>query len=170
MNLYLRFFWVILCNLFRKKFVSPLTEIQTHFRVLPNDLDLNRHMNNGRYLTIMDLGRFDYLGKTGLLKICIKNKWLPILGATQMVFLRPLKLFQKYTIYTVIECFDDKWFIIKQRFESNGKIIAHGKIRGLLKGPKGNIRPIEIMQSSGMLLEASPSPSEATKLWLESMM
>jgi acyl-CoA thioesterase FadM len=169
MNLYFRFFWVMLCNLFRKKFVPPLTEIRTDFRVLLNDLDLNQHMNNGRYLTIMDLGRFDYLGKTGLLKTCIKNRWFPILGATQMVFLRPLKLFQKYTIYTSVECWDDKWFIIKQRFVSNEKVVAIGKIRGLLRGSQGNIRPSEVFKSSQTAEVDSPAPSSATKLWLESM-
>ena len=30
-------------------------------RVWPNDLDTNAHMNNGRYLTLMDLGRFDLM-------------------------------------------------------------------------------------------------------------
>ena len=36
------------------------------FRVSPGDIDVNRHMNNGRYLTIMDLGRIDVLIRTGL--------------------------------------------------------------------------------------------------------
>ena len=30
-------------------------------RVLPNDLDLLWHMNNGRYLSLMDQGRVDLM-------------------------------------------------------------------------------------------------------------
>ena len=33
----------------------------TRFRVLPTDLDILRHMNNGVYLSIFDVGRFDML-------------------------------------------------------------------------------------------------------------
>ncbi len=35
-------------------------------RVLPNDLDPSLHMNNGRYLAIMDLGRIDLLIRSGI--------------------------------------------------------------------------------------------------------
>ena len=33
---------------------------------LPTDLDILRHMNNGRYLSLFDLGRWDLLIRTGL--------------------------------------------------------------------------------------------------------
>mgnify|MGYP003290859366 CR=1 FL=1 len=36
-----------------------LDDSRVCFRVLPNDCDVNLHMNNGRYWTIMDLGRAD---------------------------------------------------------------------------------------------------------------
>ena len=39
--------------------LRPTDASTVHFLVWPNDLDMNRHMNNGRYLTLMDLGRFD---------------------------------------------------------------------------------------------------------------
>src|SRR5689334_3668379 len=50
------------------------------FRVLPNDLDPNWHMNNGRYLTIMDLGRLDLTLHSGLMRAIIKHRWMPVLG------------------------------------------------------------------------------------------
>ena len=34
---------------------------RTKFRVLPTDLDILKHMNNGVYLSIADIGRFDLL-------------------------------------------------------------------------------------------------------------
>ncbi len=36
------------------------------FRVLPTDLDVLGHMNNGVYLSIMDLGRMDLLQRSGI--------------------------------------------------------------------------------------------------------
>ena len=38
----------------------------TAFRVAPTDLDVLGHMNNGRYASLFDLGRFDLLVRTGI--------------------------------------------------------------------------------------------------------
>ena len=56
-------------------------ESRLTFRVLPNDLDLNLHMNNGRYLTFMDLGRVHLLAQNGLLAHIRRACWMPVLAA-----------------------------------------------------------------------------------------
>ena len=55
MNLILRMIKVLVAALFGQRLGVLDSSILT-FRVWPNDLDINLHMNNGRYLTIMDLG------------------------------------------------------------------------------------------------------------------
>jgi len=167
---YLRLINITIKNLFRKKFVGIDQEITTTFRVLPIDLDTNLHMNNGRYLTIMDLARFDFIGKVGMLKPLMKRKWFPVLGAAQMVYLKSLKCFQRYTIYTTLESWDEKWFVIAQRFESEGKVYAYGHVRGLMRNKRGNIAPLEVFKAAGFTNAQSPSPSQTTRLWLETLM
>ena len=61
MNLYFRLILVLVSGFFSKTRTSIMDVHAIWFRVLPNDLDSNLHMNNGRYLTIMDLGRTDAL-------------------------------------------------------------------------------------------------------------
>ena len=68
MNLYLRLISVLWSALFRRRNIAALETAVLEFRVLPNDLDPNWHMNNGRYLTIMDLGRFDMTLHSGLIR------------------------------------------------------------------------------------------------------
>ena len=65
MNLYLRLFILLIRALFKPRMATLDTSV-LHFHVLPNDLDLHRHMNNGRYLSIMDLGRADLMLRTGI--------------------------------------------------------------------------------------------------------
>ena len=48
--------------------LSALESSNCNFRVLPTDLDVNLHMNNGRFLQIMDLARIDWLLRTGILQ------------------------------------------------------------------------------------------------------
>ena len=149
MNLYFRCFYFLLLGVLRSRTQTSVDETRTSFRVLPNDLDLNLHMNNGRYLTILDLARIDYLGKSGLLKVCLGRKWFPILGSAEIKFFRPLNLWQRYEITTRLESWDEKWFVFSHRFEIDGKVVAQSSVRGLFRGLKGNISVAQIFEALG---------------------
>lgn len=144
MNLYLRLLMILLSSKWRSAMLPLDTSVIT-LRVLLNDLDLNRHMNNGRFLTIMDLGRMDLLKRTGTLNLAIENRWMPIVGTATINFQRPLKLWQKYELHSRICSWDEKWIYLEQTFYSNDKMIAQGKIKGLLRGKDGNIPPQHIV-------------------------
>ena len=79
-----------------------LDESIVRFRVWPNDLDTNFHMNNGRYLTLMDLGRLDLLLRNGAIRHVMAQKWYPVLASCLIRFRRPLNLFQRFEIRTRI--------------------------------------------------------------------
>ena len=135
MNLYFRLIAVIIASYFKPLLSDVLKGCRLGFHVLPNDLDTNMHMNNGRYLTIMDLGRMDLVLRTGLFRVMMKQKCIPVLSAVKMRYRMPLHLFEKYDLVTRVICWDDKWVYMEQRF-----VIAKGKRKGataaiaLLKG------------------------------------
>lgn len=81
MNLYLRLLWTLLRTR-RLPRIDVRDELERTFRVLPNDLDINRHMNNGRYLTMIDLMVIEYFARTGFLNVLLKNKWRPVVGGS----------------------------------------------------------------------------------------
>ena len=60
MNLLVRLVWLLLSHR-RRGPISIWDQAVTPMRVLPNDLDLLWHMNNGRYLSLMDQGRVDLM-------------------------------------------------------------------------------------------------------------
>lgn len=161
MNLYFRLIYLLLKS-WGKKPIAPLATSVIYMKVLPNDLDINFHMNNGRYLTVMDLGRMDLLKCTGTLRMAVKNKWMPIVGTATIDFLRPLKFWQSYELHTQITHWDEKWFYLEQVFYSNDKIIAKGTIKGLLRAKAGNVSPQDIMEklSPGI---SSPDSTEIIK-------
>jgi len=51
---------------------------------LPNDLDINLHVNNGRYLTLCDLNRVDFFIRTGLARVMLARGWVPIVAEHTM--------------------------------------------------------------------------------------
>jgi acyl-CoA thioesterase FadM len=116
MNLWFRLVLVWLGAWFRPRLTHVLTPSRLTFWVLPNDLDTNLHMNNGRYFTIMDLGRFDMILRTGLRALMVKKRSVPVIAATTMRFRQDLDCFQKYYLETRLVCWDAKWVFMEQRF------------------------------------------------------
>ena len=117
MNLILRMIKVLVAALFGQRLGVLDSSILT-FRVWPNDLDINLHMNNGRYLTIMDLGRADLMIRCGLGKVILKRRWMPVLGAVTIQYRRSLSPFQGFRLRTRILCWDEKWVFLEHRVES----------------------------------------------------
>ncbi|RRS30380.1 MAG: hypothetical protein OI74_16955 [Gammaproteobacteria bacterium (ex Lamellibrachia satsuma)] len=115
-------------------------------RVLPNDIDLNMHMNNGRYLTICDLSRVDMFIRTGLARTMIKEKWMPIITEHTMKYIKPLMPFQKYEVKMEVADLDGKSFQMLHSFHINNKIVAEGTSRGIILSKTGVIAPTEVMK------------------------
>ncbi len=140
MNLYFRLLRVLLRLIFTAR--RPLlTPARLRLRVWPSDCDLNFHMNNGRYLTLMDLGRIDLLGRAGLLPRLMRRRWMPVLGAAEISFIRPLNPFQRFDLVTRIIGWDEKYFYIEQRFESGSHLYAVAHVRGLFVSER---RPVSM--------------------------
>jgi acyl-CoA thioesterase FadM len=166
MNLFFRLMKVLLGNLWRAP-LDLLGESIVEFRVLPNDLDVNLHMNNGRYLTLMDLGRFDLVFGMGMLRHMIRRSWRPVAASATIRFRRSLRPFQKFRIRTSLACWDEQWVYFQQRFESEGKVVAQGFVRALLRGGAGNVPTERILEVMGQEVP-SPSMPESITLWRES--
>lgn len=166
MNLFLRFFTVIFAAFLRKR-LHPLDESVVTFRVWLNDIDMNGHMNNGRYLAMMDLGSLDMMLRAGIAKPFLRHKWRPIVASVMIRFKHELKPFETYQLHTRVLCWDQKWFFMEQRFEQEGAIIAVGLVKGLFRGPLGNVAPMEVFAALGHNITSPPIP-ESVAIWLQS--
>ena len=163
MNLLLRLIRVLL-TIRSRGALAPFQDSVLSFRVWPGDLDLNVHMNNGRYLTVMDLGRLDLMARTGLLREAVRRRWMPLVGSAVIRFRRSLALFQRYELRSRILGWDHKWFFMEQRFLRGGDLIAVGLVKGLVRGRSGNVSPAEVLVALGRQLE-SPPLSDAVLTW-----
>ena len=165
MNLYLRLF-LLLLRLIRLPRTGPLEESRVAFRVLPNDCDINLHMNNGRYLAFMDLGRLHFVAQIGLLGIILRRWWGAALGAAEINFIRPLAPFQKFELVTRLVTWDDKYAYMEQRFESRGVLCAHAFVKGLFLDKNGRIQPADVAAALGTSAVPPPMPEEL-RIWSE---
>ena len=125
MNLWLRFVWLLLACLWRPALDPRGATSRLFFRVLPTDLDINLHMNNGRYLTIMDLGRIDLVLRSGLWRPIWRHGWAPTIGAVVIRYRQELRPFELFRLETRLAAWSDSIAVMEQTF-----VIASGPRRG----------------------------------------
>lgn len=167
MNLLFRFLLILLISLFRHRHSGPLDASCITLRVWPNDVDFHGHMNNGRYLSLMDFGRLDLIARLGMLRVIIRRGWFPVVGSAIIRFRRSLTPFQKYELVSRIVCWDEKWFYIEQQFKRNGDLAAIGMVKGMFRKGTKNVPPAEVLAAIQADI-LSPEMPQAIRIWLES--
>ena len=158
MNLFFRFLWFTVVSFFKPP-MEALDECRTPLRVWINDIDVYLHMNNGRYLTIMDIGRTELMVRCGFFGKLFAKKIYPVVASEMIRFNRSLDAFRSYESTTKIMGWDDKYFYIEQRFERKGSICAQAvvKVRFLQKGV-GKISPQVAIEAFGKKVQAPALP------------
>ncbi|MFH0934079.1 MAG: thioesterase family protein [Pseudomonadota bacterium] len=142
MNLIFRMLWVIVRSWFMPRLEAPYTS-SIALRVLPNDIDINLHMNNGRYLTICDLNRVDVFARSGLLRAMFRRGWIPVLAEHTMNYKRPLNVFQRYTVKLEVTHWDEKYVHMKHTFIKDDRVMAEGTSRGCVYSRKDGVVRID---------------------------
>lgn len=145
MNLIFRMLSLFVASLFKPRLPVEKPVNSISMRVLPNDIDINLHMNNGRYLTICDLSRVDMFIRTGLAKTMLNEKWMPVISEHTMKYKRSLKLFQKYKIKMQVAGWDDRSFQMRHTFLVADRVVAEGTSLGVILSKTGVIPPVEVM-------------------------
>ena len=129
MNLYIRLLWTLL----RAHFMRALgfgDTLSQFWRVLPNDIDINLHLNNGRYLTMVDLALIEFFSRTGFLKALVTQGWQPMAGGVLISYRRDLKPLQRYELRFRWLCSDERWNYMGFEFVRGDKVHAAGIMKG----------------------------------------
>ncbi len=155
MNVWLRLLLLHL-TLARQSRIDLLAEVVLNLRVWPTDLDVQRHMNNGRYLSVMDLGRYALMARTGLLRVAGEHGWMPLVRGIEIEYFKPLMPWQRFRLHTRLAGWDGKWLYLEQRFETDDRVCARARIHGLLRGREGNIPTNRLLEALGQAHRESP--------------
>jgi len=160
MNLWFRLFLMLLRRPWRQP-VSAFDTTVVPMRVWPLDLDLNRHVTNGRYFTLSDVGRMDYVLRSGAFRVALRQRALPIVGDVWGKFRRELRLFESFEVHTRMLGWDAKWSFMEHRFVKDGRVVGVVIMRGLFRGRQGNVPPGDFAVELGL-----PEQSPALPAWL----
>jgi acyl-CoA thioesterase FadM len=112
----------------RRSRLSVWRESSLPLRVLPTDIDIAMHVNNGMYFSLMDLGRFDLMVRAGIWDRMRHLGWTPVVSGETIAFRKSLQLWQRYTIETRVIGLDSKAIYFEQRMVAGGEIYARAHI------------------------------------------
>lgn len=146
--------------------IGVLDEDTIRMHVWPHDIDFNLHMNNARYLSVMDYARVHLLARSRLLEHIVRSRWQPLVGAVWMTYRRSLPLFSAFTIASRLVCWDERWFYIEQRFGFGEGIAAIGWVKGALRDKAGAINPQDVLARVYPGVVSPPLPDTITQ-WNE---
>ena len=107
------------------------------FRCRLTDIDNFLEMNNGRVLTLYDMGRTDFAVRSGLGSQLLKQRWGLVVAGSTIQYRKRIRAFDKVTMKTKIVGFDERWIYIEQSMCVKGKPCSSALLRtGVTEGGK----------------------------------
>ena len=162
---YLRLIKVVIQSQFKPKMEFYSEEYdQINLTVLPNDIDPFMELNNGRYVTLLDLGRYAYGGRIKMGTFLKKNNWSLTIVGTYNEYRYRLKLFRKFQLKSKIIGYDEKWFYFFQKAEINGKTHMASVVKFAFTSKNGLVLPSKVIQKMDLIY----NPKELPK-WIDEL-
>lgn len=134
----------------RGRRLAPTDVGRVTLTTMPTDLDLLRHMNNGRYLSLMDLGRWDLLIRTGLAGAMRRHGWYAVVSSETISFRKSLHPWQRFTLESRLLGHDEKAVYMEHRCVVDGEIYARAVLRArMMKRSGGTLSHDELFGAIG---------------------
>lgn len=129
-------------------------------RCVWTDCDINRHMNNSRYLALMDVGRYHLTLTSGLWREMLGRKWFPVAVSITIDFKKSLKPGDRFVLETQQARVGQKSAVLSQRFWVGDQLYAQAEVTVVFLH-RG--RPVELE----ILSQALPHLAQGAPLELE---
>lgn len=164
MNLYLRLLWTLMRS-WRLPAIRFGDVIERRLRVLPNDLDVNGHMNNGRYLTLVDLMLVETFVRSGFAQVMLRHGWRPMAGGSFITYRRGLQPLQAYSMRCRFTAGDSRWNYLHFEFLRGDVVCAAGYVKGAVVGREGWVPNLTSHAALGLPPPEGDLPA-AVRHWL----
>ena len=132
--------------------------------VLPQDIDPFMELNNGRYVTLLDLGRYSLGAKVNMASFLKRNNWSLTIVGTYNEYRFRLRLFQRFILKTKIIGYDENWFYFFQKVERKGKTHMASVVKFAYTSKEGLVLPKEVISAMGIKYDANKLP-----LWIKEL-
>lgn len=133
---------------FRSK-LSPEDKSVLSLRVGFTDIDMFMELNNARYFNYMELGRWDFSYRIGLISLMKKYKWGIAVGGASVRYRRRIPFLNKFTLTTQLICHDGRWFYFLQEMHRKNKICFSALLKAGVTSKNGLVPAPEVIKHLG---------------------
>ncbi|QUJ76349.1 thioesterase family protein [Sulfitobacter albidus] len=149
------------------------THISRHI-CWPQDLDAFLEMNNGRTLTLYDLGRIGLAQRSGLIGVLRRERWALTMAGSHVRFRRRIHCFEAFEMRSRAVCWDDRFTYIEQSmWKRDGECASHVLYRAAVTDRNGIVAPPRVLAALGQEVQSPPVPdwidawrrADATRPW-----
>lgn len=129
----------------------PLTGIHVSRHICwPWDLDMWMELNNGRTLTLYDLGRIPLAHRSGLIRALTKNRWgLTMAGAT-VRYRQRVRVFDRVEMRSRAVGWDERFFYLEQSMWKGDACTSHIVYRAAVTDKQGIVPSEKVAKALGM--------------------
>lgn len=140
---------------------APMAILQAHVsthRCWPWDLDPWIELNNGRTLTLYDLGRIPMAIRSGIIHTLRQKRWGITVAGNSLRYRRRIRVFHRFTMVSRTLGWDARFVYMEQSMWRRGVCCNHMLLRAAITGPGGIVPPAELMRAAGEDPESPPLP------------
>ena len=80
----------------------------------PWDIDFWFELNNGRALSLYDLGRIPFSSRSGFSRVIFKNRWSMTMAGANVRYRKRIRAFDRIRMQTRTVCWDKRFLYIEQ--------------------------------------------------------
>jgi acyl-CoA thioesterase FadM len=147
----------------------PLSPTQTHVShhiCWPWDLDMWMELNNGRTLTIYDLGRLPLAIRVGLAKALKENRWGLTMAGVSVRYRRRVRMFDRIEMRSRAVCWDARFVYLEQSMYVRGEATSNALYRSAVTDKNG-IVPVDKVMDAMEAGHVSPPMPDWIAAWIE---
>ena len=142
----------------------------SYHRIWPQDLDPWRELNNGRTLTLFDLGRIPMARRMGLDKVLAQNGWGLTVAGNSTRYRRRVTVFTRLRQVSRVIGWDDRFIYIEQSFwraamNGDAECTAQMLLRSAIISKGGMVPPAKMVAALGVDMPSPPLP-DWVKAWI----
>lgn len=142
------------------------THVSQH-RCWPWDIDMWMELNNGRTLTLYDLGRIPLAQRTGLIAKLRSEGWGLTMAGCSVRYRRRIRTFEAFTMKSRVVCWDDRFTYIEQcMIKKNGEVANHALYRSAVTDKNGIVAPERVLAALSRN-DASPAIPDWVAHWIK---
>lgn len=130
------------------------------------DIDIFMELNNARYFTYMELGRWDFSYRAGLLGLMKKHRWGVAIGGASVRYRRRIPFLAKFTLSTRLICHDGRWFYFLQEIHRNDEICFSALMKAGVTSRHGLVPATEVIDCMGHR-NWNPNMPEWVNAWID---